>query len=565
MVIREDMTPSADTSPLAPRWIVPSMAFKEGRDPLGLQTTTQDRLMPELLPGILELSRRARYFSFHAFLLDEYRKRRLPVDRASLSTFMKRREWDLGLAIERCPHHCGSTPVGARRLGSRSQGPGPFPRGESVDSPFGGYGLYYRSPLSAFGIVAKSGTLLGDEPIPIDVLYPTERAARLAQTFRSAVDTTAYYARWMLTEELLPADVVDEYASVACLCQLGQHPAERDAIHDAMFGTDDVQTVARPEEPDAADAAVGMVYTDETVAQRKRSVAHYLTLIAEHPEIVQSESVYRDALWSPPPPRTERDQIVGGEWAALIAKDVWQEVLCSVWSEFCRTGLARNRDLGRGLTAAEVKDLAASMVNGPPDLAAVVYTREIVDEASAGRLSIRLDADKSVNLSTETLEGLRRLTRTLDTATSGVVVLAELFRRTLDRSDSGWLMASHTESAWQPSVAAVLMGFGTHLDSSPTIADTLCWLVSRFVITVHERIGYSKLHAREPEFTFRFRWEDGLLRFFDHGIGRFPLAAIRNEPLASLTRDLGMWEMANNNQDATLTSRAQSFIDEALA
>jgi hypothetical protein len=51
-----------------PRWISPTLEIKEGRDPLGLQTTTQDRLMPLLLPGVLELSVRARYFSFHAFL-----------------------------------------------------------------------------------------------------------------------------------------------------------------------------------------------------------------------------------------------------------------------------------------------------------------------------------------------------------------------------------------------------------------------------------------------------------------------------------------------------------------
>ena len=49
-----------------PEWIAASLVLNEGRDPLGLQTTTQDRLMPVLLPGILELTRRARYFSFHA-------------------------------------------------------------------------------------------------------------------------------------------------------------------------------------------------------------------------------------------------------------------------------------------------------------------------------------------------------------------------------------------------------------------------------------------------------------------------------------------------------------------
>ncbi|MEV0595795.1 hypothetical protein [Nonomuraea cavernae] len=158
----------ADQAPM-PRWIVPSLRESEGRDPLGLQTTTQDRLMPLLLPGILELSRRARYFAFHAFLLDEYRRRRLPADYKSLSMFILRCEWDFGLAVQRCPNDCGSSPVGARRLSDLARGSGPFPRGESVESSFGGYGLYYRSPLTELGIVARAGTMLGEQPIPIDV------------------------------------------------------------------------------------------------------------------------------------------------------------------------------------------------------------------------------------------------------------------------------------------------------------------------------------------------------------------------------------------------------------
>src|SRR5438552_17531447 len=90
----------------APRWIAQSLEVREGRDPLGLQTTTQDRLTPVLLPGILELSRRARYFSFHAWLLDVYRHRKFAPEPAALSSFIKAREWDYGLAVLRCPHGC---------------------------------------------------------------------------------------------------------------------------------------------------------------------------------------------------------------------------------------------------------------------------------------------------------------------------------------------------------------------------------------------------------------------------------------------------------------------------
>src|SRR5215213_5139335 len=99
---------AAKASVGAPKWIAPFLEVNAGRDPLGFQTLTQDRLMPLLLPGILELSVRARYLSFHAFVLDEYRLRRLPPDSRSLSRFIKRCEWDYGLAVLSCPRGCES-------------------------------------------------------------------------------------------------------------------------------------------------------------------------------------------------------------------------------------------------------------------------------------------------------------------------------------------------------------------------------------------------------------------------------------------------------------------------
>ncbi len=94
-----------------PAWVEVSLDAKEGRDPLGLQTTTQDRLMPVLLPGMLELTRRARYFAFYAFLLDEYRDRRLAADPKSQSMFIRRREWDLGGRRRHHSHRRTSTQV----------------------------------------------------------------------------------------------------------------------------------------------------------------------------------------------------------------------------------------------------------------------------------------------------------------------------------------------------------------------------------------------------------------------------------------------------------------------
>lgn len=165
-----------------PRWIGQTLKLGEGQDPLGLQSMTQDRLMPLMLPGILELSQKARYFSFHAFLLDEYRSRKLlPANAAGLSRFIKCCEWDLGLAVIRCPRSCGSSPVGARRLRAADGDAGVIRRGESIETPLGGCGLYYRSPMISLGLVARSGIMLGDRPTPVDVLHSASpRASRLA-------------------------------------------------------------------------------------------------------------------------------------------------------------------------------------------------------------------------------------------------------------------------------------------------------------------------------------------------------------------------------------------------
>ncbi|MFH8483983.1 hypothetical protein [Streptomyces longisporoflavus] len=551
----------------APTWIEASLKLKEGRDPLGLQTTTQDRLMPRLLPGILELSRRARYFSFHAFLLGEYRDRHLAADGNTLSAFIKRREWEYGLAVLRCPRDCGSSPVGARRLSGLAMGPGPYSRGESVESAFGGYGLYYRSPMAEFGIVARAGTLLGGRPIPIDVLYDTDRARLLAGTFKSAVEHTAYYQRAMWTTDDLPSNVIDEYAQAACLCRLSALPEERDAVHAALFASDaEAPFTVVGEDSELLGVADGLtangeVLSEAGVRQRRLSVGHYLSLLDAVPSVVTSETAYRDALWSPPAPHSDAHAVVAGQWAALIAKDVWQEALCSVWSELCRTGLARARDLGRGLTWDEARRAAAGLAAGQPELDPTSLTTDLAVQLTAGTLVVTDTDGIQLNVTTASLDALRRMTSRLDTASSGLVVLLELARRMERRAGDGWQQAADIRSGWQPSIAAVTAALRSHLADGPTVADTLWWLVSRFVIPVHERIAYSKL----PELTFRFRWEDGLLRFYDHGVGRFPLAAVRNAPLASLTRDLGLWsEVDDERCPATLTARGLRFVEEVL-
>ena len=183
-------------------------------------------------------------------------------------------------------------------------------------------------------------------------------------------------------------------------------------------------------------------------------------------------------------------------------------------------------------------------------------TADLADQLARDRIAF----GQNVRPAKLTLEALRRWTVSTDTATSGLVTVLELNRRAAGKHGHGWALASGVRSAWQPSLASVLQGLRSHLAGGASIADTMWWLVERFVLQTHERIAYSKL----PEFTFRFRWEEGLLRFFDLGVGRFPLASIRMRSFGLLSQDLGLWQR-DAGGSAGLTDHGRAFITEALA
>src|SRR5690242_12050302 len=154
-------------------WLEPSLQDTAGRDPLGLNTITLDRILPQLIPGILQLSERARYFSIYPWMLWQFAERKRPATRDGLDKFIRRREYELCLAMKLCQHCSAFKAIGGNSAGPRvTSGDDPFARGLSVDSNKGGFGLYYRSPLVDLGVVAPVGTPLGPDgtPTPIEVL-----------------------------------------------------------------------------------------------------------------------------------------------------------------------------------------------------------------------------------------------------------------------------------------------------------------------------------------------------------------------------------------------------------
>lgn len=506
---------------VAPQWIRSALQHKDGRDPLGFQTTTQDRLMPALLPDVNELTRRARYLSFYAFLLHRYQAEKRPLNRQALSRFIKAREWDLGLAVQRCPNGCGSSPVGAMRLRGAVEDDGHLPRGESVESANGGYGLYYRSSMLAFDLAVPSGTTLGDGVTPIDVISPREHAQELARAFESAVADTAYLERYWTTTDPIPVEVIEELAEVACLCRLERFTEERDLVHSAMF------TSPHPE--------VALA-----VEQRRRSFAHYLTLLDTDPDIRSENATFRKLLWETPQIRSDTHREVADQWAGLVIKDLFQDAACSLWTHLLRTAYAAGGL--DGLDRAGFEGVLDRLCDLAPQLDGSAPTLEQVH---------------ALGWPMEHAEALRRVVADADSATAAVVGLVALPGMVAARDTVGWRHAIDVASQWQPSVRQIAQEVSDHLEQQPTVRDTIGWAVRRLIVTPHERIAYSKL----PEFTFRFRSGPKGLRFFDLYADRFILAGIRHDTLATLTHDLGL---RADGDPPVVTSRGQGFVSEVL-
>ena len=528
------------------QWSAASFEVKAGRDPLGLQTITTDRIMPVLIPGILALSQRARYLSFHLFALDEYARRRLPADRGSLSDFVRRLEYDLALATQICPKGCGELSgvgsVGRNSVSRERDEDGPFKPAFSVKSPLGGYGLYYRSPLLSMGLVAREGTPMGGEsgtPTPIDVI-DSDLGIEIADAFRARVEDTEYYRRYLNTPDARPRAVLLEYSERACLCGLDESPAERALLRRALFET---RAPMPPEGP----------------AQRRRSFAFWLELLKRNAAVEVDGSAFRHAVWE----RFLEDGMSGSgdersntmaAWAALVAREALQECWSSIWADFCREGLERQGPYG--LDPDELPRLVEELLARPVDLPNGSQLTIEPTEAVAALIS-----RAKRELGPVELEELRVWVEGEDSLAAGV--LGMLLMRdqmpTVEAMPAGWDVVGGEDGASQPGLLRLLASIEAMLSADDTVGGFARHFVDRFVVEAHERVAYAKL----PEFTFRFRWSDGRLRFFEKTMtGRFTPGDIRQGSLEWLSFDIGLYE--GTGDTLRVTRQGEALIAEAF-
>jgi hypothetical protein len=168
-------TNSMVASTIRPQWIEPYYQPSSGMDDLGLGSVSSDRILASLSPGINVLTVHPRYYSFYVFLLDEFWQRNEGLTtRQRWRAFFRPRDFAYSVAYNLCeqPEHgamfgiVGSNATyGLARQRDRFDTTHHY-----IDSPFSGYGLYYRTVMAELGVI-----YLGGQGFPTLIDIPSDR------------------------------------------------------------------------------------------------------------------------------------------------------------------------------------------------------------------------------------------------------------------------------------------------------------------------------------------------------------------------------------------------------
>jgi hypothetical protein len=522
---------TSETLDGVPYWTEKMYKPGGGQDHLGLGSVVTDRILPRLSPGINVLTIHPRYWSFYAFVLNEFWKRDFPRTRTAFRAWYRPLECIYSVACSLCenPDHYGS-PIGTRKI-SRvvAAKPNGFdPQFDYMETDMGGYGLYYATVMQAVGLAVLADPRLG---LPVDAVTPEGQL--VADAFRDVIVNTEYYRNWITRhDEEVPYEVAAEYGGLACFCRLRDESAfDRPLLVDAFL---------HHGSPGEAEA-------------RRQTLRIFCELAAQTESSQVDESSFRrliyygtdypaeenspGATFVPPAPlvRTAR------KWRLYQAREYFNVSINEMWRRLSCWGLARDgevypvpmAEINASVDAIDFEGFAESVgVELPPERLTVDSPyRDLLDwvitvGGVTGQLDDRwdLDCDLTEDRITEWLgqrhsaidHGPDVLAASLTLATFVAARLWPPELALIEPADWFPVLAGGRDRL---SLQRFVDALRSRVDSEATIGEVARWLTLDYVIEQHERVASAKLPTTGD--TFRFRREAGRLRFFrkDAGAG----------------------------------------------
>lgn len=224
-------------------WVKPAPAVT-GQDHLGTQAPCVS-IFSDLLPGITNVTARARYYSFYPWLLWSYGRRFADTNTDHLQRTLRRAECLFaliaarhGAVLEEHPDLHGAAMVGREVLVPALEELGGddsvlLSKHASVEegaaryfkNPLGGLGQYYFGPMRDAGV-------LGGDTRTRQVKFTPERGQPLAEAFDKGNGGDDFFA--LLEKDECGLADLDRLTSF-CPCGLKHHAPERDALLEFFF------------------------------------------------------------------------------------------------------------------------------------------------------------------------------------------------------------------------------------------------------------------------------------------------------------------------------------------
>lgn len=483
-----------------------------GQDHLGVGSVVTDRILPMLSPGINVLTPHPRYWSFYAFVVDEYwRSEPTSPSRKGLLEFLGRKESIFSAAGHLCEnpeHRASQFPIGGRRVWPLTQ---ENPRNYDSGFPYmkslgGGYRLYYSTVMQTTGVVRLADPTLN---LPADAVTP-EVGKELAEAFRESISHTRYWRKYFDADQV-PAGVVREYSEAACLCRLQEGSADRAPVADVfLYGGSPSQAKAR-----------------RTSLRMMLEIAHQTRTTPIFQEDFRRLLLYRQT------PNGDSGGITTFEspdyllsatrrWRLSQLREMFNYSLNGMWALIVEWGINEGGDyapipmkrIGDFASGAAFSIVPGIQVNSAKPVSALVDQvcgAAQVTESLDGQwnLNALLTEDGLLNsLMHDELDPRERLASFF---TLYVLCLGRLWPHELPSSvpllDWGPVLEGRNVRVGLE-MALGQLRHDCHAGAS--IESSLLRVLTQHVIVQHERVAINKL----PEDTFRFRQEQDHLRFF---------------------------------------------------
>lgn len=532
-----------------------------GEDQLGIEGAAQS-YQQSLVPGIITVTDRARYYSYYAWVL--YRFINDPNSSRLLRDFQGDyfKHHEMALIVSSFSHHRdgevlnGLVGAGNNNYKARSywEQADPIPLDQDYfQNKLGGFGQYYSTSMQVMEIVSEN------DQNPNWVYKLTDRGVELAKAYEDTINQTTYFGELSQKGDLkfLSRSAAEEYGKLGCICPKALALSkDREILRDTFFRFDKHgQGSNHYRRRLTLGVALDLVYSANNAFRREMlRPALYLGEFSAGNRYIPSE------------PLSEWVQ----RWKMVEIRHLFTFGLQNLWGAFLL-------ELGNNgpLTLADFLDWAkVQLSTGLVELSASDALSALCDEFHLGdwqssykefsQTCLQATQKDEFSIYKSSIQNSRDAGQLLK---NGFLILNQFFLRFLPLAEENSNIWKEMADLERLPFSRYFQAMKSHLECNNfKVSDWMEWIYREYILGQHEFIALEKLRYQEYN-TFKFYYQKGTF-FWPYSTPNFyqepiRLAANRLNNCITMLVDLGLID-ANPDGMMNLTSDGASYYQRIL-